>query len=234
MPYWLALVAIPALVQFRAVEAVLRAQGRFGRMNLLEVSLPLSILGLLGVVELLGGLTIYRAVVAWSLGFLPPVVLGYSLLGPSEWPRRLAGRDLLWKAARFGMQGQLSNLIQLLNYRFDSYLVLLLVNASGVGLYAVGVSLSEGMWLIANSVSVVLLTNLTAGDGRERGSHDANSLPQHAAGHCRGFGGRGRAGAVCDPGDLRQRLRRCDRPVLLAAARYRGPGGDEDSRVLCL
>lgn len=164
VPYWLALVAIPALVQFRAVEAVLRAQGRFGRMNLLEVSLPLSILGLLGVVELLGGLTIYRAVVAWSLGFLPPVVLGYSLLGPSEWPRRLAGRDLLWKAARFGMQGQLSNLIQLLNYRFDSYLVLLLVNASGVGLYAVGVSLSEGMWLIANSVSVVLLTNLTAGD----------------------------------------------------------------------
>jgi O-antigen/teichoic acid export membrane protein len=62
------------------------------------------------------------------------------------------------------MQGQLSNLIQLLNYRLDSYLVLLLVNASGVGLYAVGVSLSEGMWLIANSVSVVLLTNLTAGD----------------------------------------------------------------------
>lgn len=164
VPYWLAVVAIPALVQFRAVEAVLRAQGRFGRMNLLEISLPLSILGLLGAVELLDGLTIYRAVVAWSLAFLPPVVLGYALLGPSQWPRRLAGRDLLLKAARFGMQGQLSNLIQLLNYRLDSYLVLLLVNASGVGLYAVGVSLSEGMWLIANSVSVVLLTNLTAGD----------------------------------------------------------------------
>jgi O-antigen/teichoic acid export membrane protein len=62
------------------------------------------------------------------------------------------------------MQGQLSNLIQLLNYRLDSYLVLIFVNAGGVGLYAVGVSLSEGMWFIANSVAVVLLTNLTAGD----------------------------------------------------------------------
>jgi O-antigen/teichoic acid export membrane protein len=133
-------------------------------MNLLEVSLPLSILAFLGAVEVAGGLTIERAVVAWSLAFLPPVILGYALLGPSQWPRGLAGRDLLWQAARFGMQGQLSNLIQLLNYRLDSYLVLLLVNASGVGLYAVGVSLSEGMWLIANSVSVVLLTNLTAGD----------------------------------------------------------------------
>jgi O-antigen/teichoic acid export membrane protein len=164
VPYWLTLLAIPALVQFRSAEAVLRAQGRFGAMNLLEVSLPLSILAFLGAVEVAGGLTIERAVVAWSLAFLPPVVLGYALLGPSQWPRGLAGRDLLWQAARFGMQGQLSNLIQLLNYRLDSYLVLLLVNASGVGLYAVGVSLSEGMWLIANSVSVVLLTNLTAGD----------------------------------------------------------------------
>jgi len=164
IPYWLVLVAIPALVQFRAAEAVLRAQARFGAMNLLEVSLPLSILGCLGAVELASGLTIHRAVVAWSLAFLPPVLLGYALLGPTQWPRRLAGRDLLWQATRFGTQGQLSNLVQLLNYRLDSYLVLLLVNASGVGLYAVGVSLSEGMWLIANSVSVVLLTSLTASD----------------------------------------------------------------------
>jgi O-antigen/teichoic acid export membrane protein len=164
VPYWLALIAIPALVQFRSVEAVLRAQGRFGAMNLLEVSLPLSILGCLGVVELSEGLTVRSAIVAWSLAFLPPVALGYALLGPAQWPRGLAGRALLWDVARFGMQGQLSNLIQLLNYRLDSYLILLLVNAGGVGLYSVGVSLSEGMWLIANSVSVVLLTNLTAGD----------------------------------------------------------------------
>jgi O-antigen/teichoic acid export membrane protein len=164
VPYWLTLVAIPALVQFRAVEAVLRAQSRFGAMNLLEVSLPLCILTALGAVELIDGLTIRNAVVAWSFAFVPPVIFGYALLGPSQWPRGLAGRDLLWRVGSFGVQGQLSNLIQLLNYRLDSYLVLILVNASGVGLYAVGVSLSEGMWLIANSVSVVLLTNLTAGD----------------------------------------------------------------------
>ncbi len=66
VPYWLALVGIPALVQFRAAEATLRAQGRFGAMNLLEVSLPLSILVCLGAVELVDGLTIHRAVVAWT------------------------------------------------------------------------------------------------------------------------------------------------------------------------
>jgi O-antigen/teichoic acid export membrane protein len=62
------------------------------------------------------------------------------------------------------MQGQLSNLVQLLNYRLDSYLVLILVSASAVGLYTVAVQLSEGLWFIANAIALVLLTNLTAGD----------------------------------------------------------------------
>jgi O-antigen/teichoic acid export membrane protein len=164
VPFWLAIVAVPAIIQFRAAEAVLRAQGRFGAMNLLEVSLPLSILVCLGAVELLQGLTIESAVVAWSLAFLPPFVFGYVLLRPAQWPRRPAAPSLLGPTVRFGVQGQLSNLIQLLNYRLDSFLVLAFVDKAGVGLYAVAVSLSEGMWFIANSVSVVLLTNLTAGD----------------------------------------------------------------------
>ena len=164
VPFWLAIVAVPAIIQFRAAEAVLRAQGRFGAMNLLEVSLPLSILACLGAVEAVQGLTIRSAVVAWSIAFLPPFALGYVLLGPSQWPRRLAAPALLSPTVRFGVQGQLSNLIQLLNYRLDSFLVLAFVDKAGVGLYAVAVSLSEGMWFIANSVSVVLLTNLTAGD----------------------------------------------------------------------
>ena len=51
--------------------------------------------------------------------------------------------------------------------------MLLFVSTSGVGLYAVGVSLSEGMWFIANSVAVVLLTDLTAGDA----AHAARLTP---------------------------------------------------------
>jgi O-antigen/teichoic acid export membrane protein len=164
VPFWLAVLAVPAVIQYRAVESVLRAQGRFGAMNALEVLLPLSILSCLLAVELTAGLTVERAVYAWSLGFVPPVVAGYALVGVAAWPRRLARTMLLLPVLRFGVQAQLSNLIQLLNYRLDTFLILLFVNAAGVGLYAVGVSLSEGMWFIANSVAVVLLTNLTAGD----------------------------------------------------------------------
>jgi O-antigen/teichoic acid export membrane protein len=164
LPYWLAIVAVPAVIQGRLLDSVLRAQSRFLAMNLLDLLLPVSILFNLLAVELTAGLTIERAVYAWSLGFLPPVVAGYWVVGRQNWPRGLAPLSTLAPTVRFGLQGQLSNLIQLLNYRLDVYLILLFVNASGVGLYTVGVSLSEGMWFIANSVAVVLLTNLTAGD----------------------------------------------------------------------
>jgi O-antigen/teichoic acid export membrane protein len=164
VPYWLAIVAVPAVIQYRCVEGVLRAQGRFGRMNALEILLPLSVLVALGGVELTSRLTVHRAVVAWSLAFLPPVAFGYALLGVDAWPRRFAGPAILRRVLGFGVQGQLSNLLQLLNYRLDSYLVLAFVNSAGVGLYAVSVTLSEGMWFIANSVTVVFLTNITSSD----------------------------------------------------------------------
>jgi O-antigen/teichoic acid export membrane protein len=160
----MAIVAVPALVQFRSLEAVLRGQGRFGAMNLIEITLPLTMLAFLGLTEVIWGLTVYRAIVAWSLGCLPPVLIGYAMLDLRHWPRRLADISLLKPAVHFGVQGQASNLIQLLNYRLDSYLVLWLVNAGGVGLYAVAVSFSEGLWFIANSVAIVLMTNLTAGE----------------------------------------------------------------------
>lgn len=164
MPYGLAILTIPAVIQIRLVDGLLRAQGRFGAVNAVEVALPVSMLLCLGATELLAGLTVYRAVWAWSLSFLPPLLLGYALLGPASWPRAPAPLSLLVKTVRFGGQGQLTNLIQLFNNRLDVFLILVLVNTTGVGLYTVASSQTEGLWIIANSVAIVLLTNITSGD----------------------------------------------------------------------
>jgi O-antigen/teichoic acid export membrane protein len=43
------------------------------------------------------------------------------------------------------------------------------VNTAGVGLYSVASSQTEGLWTIANSVAVVLLTNITSGDADNAG-----------------------------------------------------------------
>ncbi len=164
VPYWFILLAIPAAIQFRVVEGIIRAQERFFAMSVLELSLPISnLIALLGV-ELLFGLTISRAIACISVTTLVPLVIGYAYIGPAAWPRRLDLGIHLRQMVRFGLRGQVGNLVQLLNYRLDSYLVLAFVNTAGVGLYAVGVSMSEALWFVANSVSTVLVPRLSASD----------------------------------------------------------------------
>ncbi len=164
LPYALAVVAVPAFIQLRVADGLLRARGRFGAMNALDLALILSMLACLGAMELAAGLNVARAVWAWTLSFLPPVVIGYAVLGPSVWPRGLATLSSLRKTLAFGGQGQLTALVQLFNYRLDVFLILIFVNTAGVGIYTVASSQTEGLWIIANSVAIVLLTNITQGD----------------------------------------------------------------------
>jgi O-antigen/teichoic acid export membrane protein len=164
IPYGMAIVAAPAFIQLRVVEGLLRAQGRFGVMNALEVTLPLCMIVSLGGTELLFGLNVPRAVIAWTLSFLPPVVAAYVILGRDIWPRRPAGWSLLAKSVRFGGQTALTALVQLANYRVDTFLILALVSRSGVGIYTVANSQVEGLLILSGSVAIVLLTNITAGD----------------------------------------------------------------------
>jgi O-antigen/teichoic acid export membrane protein len=169
IPYGMAIIAVPAFIQLRVAEGVLRAEGRFGAMNALEVGLPLCMIATLGVTHLVWGLDVRRAVYAWTFSFLPLVVAGYILLGREVWPRRPAGPALLRKSVRFGGQLAMTNLVQLANYRVDTFLILALVSREGVGWYTVANSQVEGLLILSNSIAIVLLTNITAGDKENAG-----------------------------------------------------------------
>jgi stage V sporulation protein B len=162
VPYWMIVIAIPLVVQFRLVEVLLRANGRFLLVSTMEALVPSFVLTAFLLMELTGGLTVSRAIVIWSLSPLPSTLIGYWSLGRDAVPRRFGLDAEAAKLMRFGLQGQAGNIVQLLNYRLDSYLVLLFVSSAGVGLYSVGVALSEGLWLVANSVAIVLIPKLAA------------------------------------------------------------------------
>jgi O-antigen/teichoic acid export membrane protein len=105
-----------------------------------------------------------RAIAVFSLAGVLPVFIGYTLFQRDEWPRRPLVGPVLTRILRFGLAGQVGNIVQTLSYRLDAYLVLLFVDTGGVGIYAIGVSLSEALWLIANSVASVLLPRLSGAD----------------------------------------------------------------------
>jgi O-antigen/teichoic acid export membrane protein len=163
VPYALAIVAIPAAIQLRMTDALLRAEGRFGAVNAVVMTIPLSALVCLGIAELTVGLTVSSTIWAWTATYIPPLALAYWLIGRTQWPRMLAPLSQIRRSVVFGGQTQLASIVELINHRVDVFMILLFVNTAGVGLYTVSTSQTEGLWIIANSVAIVLLTNITAG-----------------------------------------------------------------------
>jgi O-antigen/teichoic acid export membrane protein len=165
VPYWAFVFVVPLFVNYNMLIAVFQGTSRFLSMNALIIVQPLVQVILLAAGVLIAGVDVTAAVMFWSVASVVSSVLGLTLLGRAALPpRELLRIDMpsLRDQARFGMLGQAGNLMQLLNYRLDQYFVLLLVNATGVGIYLVGVQLSQSIWFLANAIAAVLVPRLTA------------------------------------------------------------------------
>ncbi len=62
---------------------------------------------------------------------------------------------------KFGSIMQLANILQLLNYRMNYYLIERFWNKATLGIYTVGNQISEGVWLISQSTGTVLYPKIS-------------------------------------------------------------------------
>jgi O-antigen/teichoic acid export membrane protein len=170
VPYWLFVFAVPLFVNFNILTSILQGANRFLAMNLVILVRPLAVVLLLVAGMAAGGLDLTGILVFWTISSFLTMAVGLALVGLRHLhlPTALRPRwSVLREQVRFGLQGQVGNLLQLLNYRLDSFLVLAFVNTAGVGLYAVGVAVSESVWFVANAVAVVLLPRLTHAEAED-------------------------------------------------------------------
>lgn len=61
------------------------------------------------------------------------------------------------KALDLGLRGQLGNVATYFNYRLDVFIVNYYLNTAAVGLYAVGVMVSEAIWQVPNAAAMALV-----------------------------------------------------------------------------
>lgn len=176
--FWLYAPAVPALVAYLLLSSFLQGQGRFGALFVAASCQGVAHMAALGALWGLGELDIFTAIATWVGSFLLADGLALALLRPHRLPWREALTrpwPVLRDQVRYGVQGQLGNLAQFLNYRLDHYLVGAFAGRAAVGHYTVAVGLSESLWWLAGAVSYVLLPRLS-GMGRE----EAASLLQSA------------------------------------------------------
>jgi O-antigen/teichoic acid export membrane protein len=65
------------------------------------------------------------------------------------------------KSIGYGWKAHLSNILAFLNHRVDMFLINSFLNPTSVGLYSISVSVAERLWMLSQSVSVVLLPRVS-------------------------------------------------------------------------
>lgn len=126
------------------------------RHNLLNFLLPL-LTGLLLVLFFRFSepdLAAYRLALYGSYTAVWIVSLYYVRQLPDAFTLTGMGRALQ-QLARYGSTGQLANIFSFLNNRMSFYLLHYFISVEAVGLYSVGVSVSEGLWLVGRSIALV-------------------------------------------------------------------------------
>ncbi len=80
----------------------------------------------------------------------------------------LARRDLAWRTLHYGLRAFMVNVVNLLNFRFDLYLVKYFRSLSEVGNYSLGMNLAEIVLYFGRSINVVLFSRVSSNQERTR------------------------------------------------------------------
>ena len=89
-------------------------------------------------------------------------------------------KSVFKKNFSFGFQNELSNLFQFFNYRLGFYFLGYFAGNSSVGVFSIGVALSESIWIISKSISMVQYSNLVKGGNTEKAWKETLNISKYS------------------------------------------------------
>jgi len=75
----------------------------------------------------------------------------------------------------FGWQIELSNFLQFFNYRLSFYFLAYFLGSASVGVFSIGVAISEAIWVVSRSISLVQYSNVVK-QGNTKDSRDETKI----------------------------------------------------------
>src|SRR5581483_5850806 len=154
---WLFVAAVPLLLYLALLRLVLQALQRFVALGVTVVGQQVLVLALVTGIWAAGDVTREGVIVA-LIAASAAVRVGLAEVDVMRALRPAA----LQRLVAFGVQGEVGNALQALNYRLDQFLVRAFVSLAGVGIYATSASVTESLFVMANAVALVLMPRLSA------------------------------------------------------------------------
>jgi O-antigen/teichoic acid export membrane protein len=128
--------------------------GLFNSISVLQMLLTTLALAFFIYIEHLYNVKAY--IYSLYAGYLAGFLLSLAVLLPEiQKAGKQVKQPVIRQIIRYGKFIQTANVLQLLNYRLSFYLIEFFTGRAALGIYNVGVQLSEGVWLIGKSVATV-------------------------------------------------------------------------------
>jgi O-antigen/teichoic acid export membrane protein len=150
-------------------QALLLGSGRLGIQNttgLLMVAVQCLLLWLYISPETLAPAEDFSFVLAGGYA-VALLFSGIYLYGERASGKTANGIDSARACFSYGVKAQLSNLVHFFNYRLSLYFLEAHADVSDVGVYSLGVSLAESIWMISQSIAIVQFMRIARSDNPE-------------------------------------------------------------------
>jgi O-antigen/teichoic acid export membrane protein len=131
----------------------------FNYLGFLQTLLLISVLAAGFLVFKQQTIAFYFTALYWAYGLTFALSLLAVLALPDK-PDFTGFQQNILHLFRFGSTAQLSNIITFLNYRLGYYFLNTLTDSKAVGIFSVGVSLSEAIWMVGRSLALVQYAKL--------------------------------------------------------------------------
>ena len=142
--------------------------GTFNKLQIIQALTTLIALSLFIVFSSIRNPHIYVFALYLSYGTML-VLSGLALFRLSPVEEQVPAKEVRTKLFTYGFWAQLANTLQLGNYRLVYYLIEAFAGRIAVGIYATSTQLTEGVWLIGRSLSVVQYARISnSRDEKER------------------------------------------------------------------
>jgi O-antigen/teichoic acid export membrane protein len=153
----LALITTPCAVLFTYLMAMITGAERFRERAVLGITVSVS--GLCGFLALTFFLGRTAEAALWGnfLGVTTGLLVAWIFVREEiKKPAKSGGDAQLFRGLLTGLRGQAGNVAAFFNYRLDVFLVNYFLDPAQVGLYALGVVISESLWQIPAAAAVTL------------------------------------------------------------------------------
>ncbi len=165
----LAVALIPVRILFSNTYHIILGAQRFKEFNLISLLRAFSFLVFLLIniwvlnISVIGALS--AGIASWILVDVIVLFLSRTVADGISLKMNIT---YIKKAATYGIQAHISNILGFLNYRIDMFLVNSYLNPRAVGFYSIGVGLVEKLWLVSHAASTVIFPKVAAETNENR------------------------------------------------------------------